>query len=1781
MALRVTRVELKLTVTPSRTLPSAPTPAAMSHQFIVRTSSPLSLPSLEVRLDQLFDTATVASFGPAPIGVWWSEKELRVNLSSDATIVQRAFEAAVNSTGSGGDSGSGAVKSSSLFAPLAATTTATSSLPFSILSSGWRLRGFPSILATISPEVVDSGVNIVVVPLPSPSPSVSSSTGASSTGASSTGGPRFPIFSSTGGCAVNDFACLARGDDTESGSSFLATQSGQIGLGVGIGGAILLIGTIFLCIAWGRRRGRLHREKLLAQKRLLLPPPSTGGTATEEEVDNPLDPTRRTPTAADVLADALGQGKASSSGSGKKTKKSAKDEIVLHMITEEEEGDEFSRTRTSRSSMTRSSHLSRSNYSLRATPTPFQSPTSSAIEMAPMSPMSPMSPVSPSPMRYSHRAEKNHGDAIDEGEEDDIGDLILSPPTPPLSADAAAAGHGDTAAKHVPAAASESHEEGSSDGHYKIVQHLDSFPSPLELALEAPIPSANATTDSGDNPDVHPLTDLELDSIDLDLGEQPGAKSKESNHLTTSHDQPSVIESSSSSSSSVASVAAPVSSIPSQSSAVAPSDQILPSSIFPMINQTPMTVIATAVTVPELVTEADEEKAAATTTSESQVVDISVGDEAAPTHAPVVGTESVATHVAVDEKEDENDRADVDAAATAEEDEDEDEDSSDADLASPLLAEVIPASSSSYSPRLNVDTDAKNGEDAEIEPILASATNVVRESPHESPQQSPLASPSAAGIPSPSAAATPAADSSLPCTPLSSPSLRPSFDYGSLVSLTGVHMKARRTSSTATSGSATPTTPRPGLARSSTTLQSYDSPSMSPRDAVTPTTPRPTLSRATSASSNGKGKRKPPVRIHQAGASPSIGPTSLARKASVSASPRITGASSSGTPLMTPLFSPASPTLSSSSPFASKSHLAPGAAGLSGSVASSAAASNGVGRVGKYLTLMVMVLTILASSPSSHVVIAAAAAGAKRTININFDNLYPIDEASGVTAPLTSFPVRATNSSSAAASVNTTSDVTINLNYVHVLSGLDPLSNARFGVFCDAEPPRCQDVIPSTSTTPSPSFTASLVDSATTPYTTLQGACRQNYAYADQQILQCARPGGAIEVRWTLLNTGSHTWKPDEVWMVTPTPHPYASSGWPRSKLVLEEEIEPMRNGTFIGLVRLPLTTGIFNLTWSVMSSCTGAFGSYTAPIELTCSNGIFCDGMERLVNGVCQPATRAACDDEQRCTVDTCDETRGTCKYTMNSVDTQCAFTAQCTTPPPQPDGCTKLCSLNRVCGDDGCNGICSTCPTNFGCGPNFQCTFLQNQGLSCTRPNALVLPSATLVGTHTHFIDLTRGVLQVKFACAPDATGGQMIYTFTVPNDGTIYGADFRFGNGTVDTIMELRRGYCTDPLNNQVINLPIVTGPNANTWCNDDATPPGRGGSALTVTLAPGTYYLYLGAVNAQNALPATLTARITAGYTPQCEGRFCGSDGGPNGTVCGVCPTGTQCDALRRCTPVFTAPECSTQRCMNQTAVCGFDACNQPCGSMNGQCPSGETCILSTGQCQRIEVCNNFAPVCVNGCNSTSYCASDCKCHGVSENLPDLIINTDRLRQSLLIDTRRFDNYSCALNEACIGGLGERRLLKFDTTFINQGRSKLTLPKPSTRPAEFPYDACHGHYHYTGFAEFQLLSNRTLTNGALASIRRGRKHGSCMVSSNRFSTSLIGPDIMCRGTINNCDNPGLDRGWMYTFASSLDCQWIDITGVPAGNYTLRIEINAQRRILEESYDNNVETITVTIP
>ncbi len=156
------------------------------------------------------------------------------------------------------------------------------------------------------------------------------------------------------------------------------------------------------------------------------------------------------------------------------------------------------------------------------------------------------------------------------------------------------------------------------------------------------------------------------------------------------------------------------------------------------------------------------------------------------------------------------------------------------------------------------------------------------------------------------------------------------------------------------------------------------------------------------------------------------------------------------------------------------------------------------------------------------------------------------------------------------------------------------------------------------------------------------------------------------------------------------------------------------------------------------------------------------------------------------------------------------------------------------------------------------------------------------------------------------------------------------------------------------------------------------------------------------------------------------------------------------------------------------------------------------------------------------------------------LPDLTINQDRLRTSIVFRKQVFKSTDCAIVEGCVTGSGKRSLMKFDVEIRNVGTADLILGSPTdpSNSSLFQFSSCHGHYHLTGFASYELL------NSAGTVVLTGRKQAFCLEDYTKIDPNA-GPAKY------TCSNQGIQVGWADVYGSYLDCQWLDVTGIPLGH------------------------------
>jgi hypothetical protein len=118
--------------------------------------------------------------------------------------------------------------------------------------------------------------------------------------------------------------------------------------------------------------------------------------------------------------------------------------------------------------------------------------------------------------------------------------------------------------------------------------------------------------------------------------------------------------------------------------------------------------------------------------------------------------------------------------------------------------------------------------------------------------------------------------------------------------------------------------------------------------------------------------------------------------------------------------------------------------------------------------------------------------------------------------------------------------------------------------------------------------------------------------------------------------------------------------------------------------------------------------------------------------------------------------------------------------------------------------------------------------------------------------------------------------------------------------------------------------------------------------------------------------------------------------------------------------------------------------------------------------------------------------------------------------------------------------------------------------------FPGSLSHRHWHYKAFVRYQLRSTSDLSL-----VRPDNKAGFCL-SDPAYAPDFCGsvkPDAL---TIDE----GLGPGTSDYYPPTLEGQYIDVAGVPPGDYWLVHWVNSDKEICESNYANNAAAVKIAL-
>ena len=184
-------------------------------------------------------------------------------------------------------------------------------------------------------------------------------------------------------------------------------------------------------------------------------------------------------------------------------------------------------------------------------------------------------------------------------------------------------------------------------------------------------------------------------------------------------------------------------------------------------------------------------------------------------------------------------------------------------------------------------------------------------------------------------------------------------------------------------------------------------------------------------------------------------------------------------------------------------------------------------------------------------------------------------------------------------------------------------------------------------------------------------------------------------------------------------------------------------------------------------------------------------------------------------------------------------------------------------------------------------------------------------------------------------------------------------------------------------------------------------------------------------------------------------------------------------------------------------------------------------------------------------------------------PDMTVDRHLLRTSGLVERAYFTTTDCNYVEGCVKVAGLRKLYKVDVGLVNIGKGDLVIGSPEDRPDLFVWSPCHQHYHMKTMVLYRLL------NLNFVPVTHARKQAFCLRDNYPFL------DTAGASSGYTCGYQGITSGWEDVYDKALDCQYIDVTGVPPGQYYLEVEVNPFHVFAEGNYANNKVMVLITIP
>ncbi|XP_076308239.1 lysyl oxidase homolog 3A-like [Tachypleus tridentatus] len=191
----------------------------------------------------------------------------------------------------------------------------------------------------------------------------------------------------------------------------------------------------------------------------------------------------------------------------------------------------------------------------------------------------------------------------------------------------------------------------------------------------------------------------------------------------------------------------------------------------------------------------------------------------------------------------------------------------------------------------------------------------------------------------------------------------------------------------------------------------------------------------------------------------------------------------------------------------------------------------------------------------------------------------------------------------------------------------------------------------------------------------------------------------------------------------------------------------------------------------------------------------------------------------------------------------------------------------------------------------------------------------------------------------------------------------------------------------------------------------------------------------------------------------------------------------------------------------------------------------------------------------------------------KDMPDLVPDEKEIERSSHLEVKELLYLQCAMEENCLSSSAyqlqkekrygylfeKRKLLRFTARIGNVGTADFRpfLPKHA-----WEWHSCHLHYHSMEvFAHFDIIDMQG------NKVAEGHKASFCL--EDNYCRRGARKKYACV----NYGDQGISVGCTDTYLHNIDCQWVDLTDLTAGNYYFKLSVNPEFKVPEMRFDNNV--------